>query len=146
MAGALWSLGALLQLLLIGEVQLPQPEEPPADGHAPAPAPPTSERQAALADTGADGVPQQSKAEPSDALFLPTHKGWAAVSKQAMCLVDRLLQPNKDDRISLQSCADHPWLTVVLSSTEPLTGAHAHLCDWHAEFTYRELCHTLQEL
>lgn len=43
---------------------------------------------------------------------------WAGISAEAKDLVDRMLNKNPDERISIEEILQHPWLTGTLPDTE----------------------------
>lgn len=56
---------------------------------------------------------------------------WDSVGDPALDLIDRMLTVNSDDRITIDECLEHPWLTQKTlnpaDSTDGLTGAIAQL-------------------
>ena len=56
---------------------------------------------------------------------------WDSVGDPALDLIDRMLTVNADERITVNECLEHPWITQqpisVTDSTDGLTGALAGL-------------------
>ncbi len=52
---------------------------------------------------------------------------WDSVGDEALDLIDKMLTVNVDDRITIDECLEHPWITLkglnVKDSTDGLTGA-----------------------
>ncbi|KAI9704391.1 MAG: hypothetical protein M1836_007254 [Candelina mexicana] len=52
---------------------------------------------------------------------------WDSVGDQALDLIDKMLTVNVDDRLTIDECLEHPWITLkgpdVKDSTDSLTGA-----------------------
>lgn len=63
---------------------------------------------------------------------------WDTVGDLALDLIDRMLTVNVDDRITVDECLEHPWITgkqpSVTDSTDGLTGALGNL-----DFSKRKL-------